>query len=128
MQIDVFHKLAFESSRNVTKAYSHSFSLAIKLLEPSLREGIYSIYGFVRLADEIVDSFHAHDKEFLLNRFQEDVYLAMKNGISLNPVLHSFQMTARKYSIGTDLVDIFLASMRKDLVQSVYTPSAYLEY
>ena len=128
MQIELFHKVAFESSRNVTKAYSNSFSLAIKMLAPSLRDGIYSVYAFVRLADEIVDSFHDHDKKFLLDRFEEDVYLALENKISLNPVLHSFQLTARKYNIGIDLIDAFLESMRKDLVQSTYSKSEYLEY
>ena len=98
------------------------------MLAPSLRDGIYSVYGFVRLADEIVDSFHDHDKEFLLDRFEEDVHLALKHKISLNPVLQSFQMTARRYNIGTDLIDAFLASMRKDLVQANYSKTEYLEY
>ena len=128
MQIDLFHKVAFESSRKVTKAYSNSFSLAIKMLAPSLRDGIYSVYAFVRLADEIVDSFHDHDKKFLLDRFEEDVYLALQNKISLNPVIHSFQITARRYNIGIDLIDAFLESMRKDLVQTTYSKSEYMEY
>ena len=95
----LFDTISFECSRNVTRRYSTSFSTAVQLLAPSIRQDIYNIYGFVRLADEIVDSFHDYDKEALFALFETDLELALKNKISLNPVLNAFQHTVFKYDI-----------------------------
>ncbi len=126
--IKTFHALSREFSKNVTKSYSTSFSLAIKLLAPSIRQDIYNIYGFVRLADEIVDTFHDFPKEKLLNSFEEELHQALANGISLNPALNSFQFTARKYSIGPDLINAFMKSMRRDLTKETYSSEEYKDY
>jgi phytoene synthase len=123
-----YHNASFATSREVTRTYSTSFALAIRLLSPSIRDAIRSVYGFVRLADEIVDSFHGYDREALLDQCVADVYRALDDGISLNPVLHSFQLTAHRYGIGRDLVDAFLDSMRKDLTQSAYDRKEYEAY
>ncbi len=128
MSIELFHKISFESSRTVTRAYSNSFSLAVSMLPGGIREGIYSIYGFVRLADEIVDTFHGYDKEHLLGKFEWDVYQALEDGISLNPIIHSFQKTFNKYNIDRSLLDAFLKSMRKDLQQTEYNRNDFDEY
>jgi 15-cis-phytoene synthase len=125
----LFDNVSFKCSKQVTKSYSTSFSLAVKMLSPSIREAIYSIYGFVRFADEIVDSFHKFDKENLLNDFEKDYYKALKYGISLNPILNSFQQTVLKYNITDDLVQAFLKSMKMDLVKSKYeTKEEYEDY
>jgi phytoene synthase len=127
-QLDLFHHLSGEYSRSLTKKYSTSFSLAIKLLAPSIRQDIYNIYGFVRIADEIVDTFHDYPKEYLLNRLEEDVYHAITTGISVHPALNSFQKTVRKYNIPKSLIDDFLASMRRDLYKQSYTDEEYRTY
>ena len=125
----LFDQVSFEASRNVTKKYSTSFSMAVKMLSPSIRPAIYSIYGFVRFADEIVDTFHQYDKDQLLNDFENEYDKALKHGISLNPILNSFQQTVRKYNITDDMVRAFLKSMRADLTKSVYhTREEYKEY
>ena len=125
----LFDQVSFETSRNVTKKYSSSFSMAVKMLSPSIRSAIYSIYGFVRFADEIVDTFHQYDKDQLLNDFENEYDKAFKHGISLNPILNSFQQTVRKYNITDDMVRAFLKSMRADLTKSVYhTREEYKEY
>ena len=125
----LFDQISFETSRNVTKKYSTSFSMAVKMLSPSIRSAIYSIYGFVRFADEIVDTFHQYDKDQLLNDFENEYDKALKHGISLNPILNSFQQTVRKYNITDDMVRAFLKSMRADLTKSVYhTREEYKEY
>ena len=125
----LFDQISFETSRNVTKKYSTSFSMAVKMLSPSIRSAIYSIYGFVRFADEIVDTFHQYDKDQLLNDFENEYDKAFKHGISLNPILNSFQQTVRKYNITDDMVRAFLKSMRADLTKSVYhTREEYKEY
>lgn len=116
----LFDDVSFKCSKLVTKNYSTSFSLAVKMLSPSIRDAIYSIYGFVRFADEIVDSFHNFDKENLINDFENEYYKAQKSGISLNPILNSFQQTVRKYNIQDDLVQAFLRSMKLDLIKSDY--------
>jgi len=128
MNIELYNKVSLENSKRLTKAYSSSFSIAIRLLAPSLREGIYGIYGFVRLADEIVDTFHNYNRQVLLDDFEREVNHALENKISLNPVLQSFQLTFHKYNIGRDLVDAFLKSMRQDLHKSSYTKEEYLSY
>ncbi|TDO69833.1 phytoene/squalene synthetase [Flavobacterium chryseum] len=125
----LFDTVSFKCSKLVTKNYSTSFSLAVKMLSPSIRDAIYSIYGFVRFADEIVDSFHDYDKENLINDFEKEHYKAMQAGISLNPILNSFQHTVKEYNITDDLVQAFLKSMKLDLVKSTYnTQSEYEDY
>lgn len=125
----IFDKVSFECSRNVTKSYSTSFSTAVNMLAPSIRQDIYNVYGFVRFADEIVDSFHDYDKESLFALFENDLALALKNKISLNPVLNSFQHTVTKYNIPMDLIDAFMKSMKLDLTKTEYkTTEEYEEY
>lgn len=116
----LFDTVSFDCSKLVTKAYSTSFSLATKMLYKPIRNDIYNIYGFVRLADEIVDSFHDYDKEALFDLFLNELELALKNKISLNPILNSFQYTFHKYNLDKDLVDAFMNSMRLDLHKSKY--------
>lgn len=116
----LFDTVSYDCSKLVTKTYSTSFSLATKMLYKSIRSDIYNIYGFVRFADEIVDSFHDYDKKELFEHFSNDLELALKNKISLNPILNSFQDTFHKYNIDKDLVDAFMASMRLDLHKSKY--------
>lgn len=116
----LFDQVSHECSRSVTKKYSTSFSMAVKMLAPSIRQSIYDIYGFVRFADEIVDTFHDYDKGQLLDEFEFAYYKAMERGISMNPVLNAFQATVRKYDIDDSLVKAFLASMRSDLHKSDY--------
>ena len=125
----LFDETSFKCSKIVTRKYSTSFSLAVYMLSPKIREAIYSIYAFVRFADEIVDSFHTHDKEFLLNEFEADYYKAHKNNISLNPILNAFQHTVKKYNITDDLIQSFLKSMKADLNKETYnTVEEYNEY
>lgn len=116
----LFDEVSFKCSKLVTKNYSTSFSLAVYMLAPSIRDAIYSIYGFVRFADEIVDSFHGYDKENLINDFELEYYKAMKSGISLNPILNSFQQTVKEYNITDDMIQSFLKSMKLDLIKSDY--------
>ena len=125
----LFDKVSYNCSKLVTETYSTSFSLATKMLAPSIRPDIYNIYGFVRFADEIVDTFHEYDKEELLNKFQVDLDAALKDKISLNPILNSFQHTYHKYDIPYHLVSSFMKSMRMDLTKSAYkTIEEYNEY
>jgi len=128
MKKQLFDDVSINCSKLVTKAYSTSFSLAVKMLAPSIRNAIYSVYGFVRFADEIVDSFHGFDKEKLINDFEADYYRAYADGISLNPILNSFQTTVKQYNIDDDLVQAFLRSMKLDLYKSEYTKEEYEEY
>ncbi|MGB1042427.1 MAG: phytoene/squalene synthase family protein [Tenacibaculum sp.] len=116
----LFDEVSFASSKLVTQKYSTSFSLATKMLSPKIRSAIYNIYGFVRFADEIVDSFHEYDKEALLQKFENDYYQAKKDGISLNPILNAFMQTVHKYDITDDLVQAFLKSMKADLHKTEY--------
>lgn len=125
----IFDTVSYQSSKLVTKTYSTSFSLATKMLCKSIRNEIYNIYGFVRFADEIVDSFHDYNKEELFNKFYEDLEHALKNKISLNPILNAFQHTYHKYGIDRALVDAFMDSMRLDLHKSKYlTEEEYKKY
>jgi phytoene/squalene synthetase len=125
----LFDDVSFKCSKLVTKNYSTSFSLAVYMLSPIIRDAIYSIYGFVRFADEIVDSFHGFDKEELINDFEKEYYKSFNSGISLNPILNSFQQTVKKYNITDDLIQAFLKSMKLDLVKSDYNSKAeYDEY
>ncbi|KAA5824400.1 phytoene/squalene synthase family protein [Algibacter amylolyticus] len=125
----LFDTVSYSSSKLVTKTYSTSFSLATKMLYKSIRADIYNIYGFVRFADEIVDSFHDYDKELLFNKFSEDLESALTHKISLNPILNSFQHTFHKYNIDKSFVDAFMKSMRLDLHKSNYlTENEYKDY
>lgn len=126
--IELFHESSFVCSRKVTEMYSTSFTLGIKALHPDFRDAIFGIYGFVRFADEIVDTFHQYDKQLLLDRFREDTYRAIKEGISLNPILHAFQLTVHKYQIERPLIDAFLHSMEMDLSFTNYKQEHYEEY
>lgn len=118
--MQLFDKTAFKISKIVTENYSTSFSAATALLDKNHREAIYSIYGFVRFADEIVDTFHAWNKELLLEKFEQDLNHALETGISLNPVLHSFQLTVTKFKIPHEYIEAFLSSMKSDLNKTVY--------
>jgi phytoene synthase len=125
----LFDQVSNECSIKVIKKYSTSFSSAVKMLAPSIRQDIYNIYGFVRFADEIVDSFHDYDKEFLFDRFQKDLNFALDQKISLNPILNSFQYTVNKYNIPKKLITSFMKSMKMDLYKSEYkTNEEYNEY
>jgi phytoene synthase len=126
--MQLFHEVSNECSRITTRRYSTSFSSAIKLLHKSLRQHIYNIYGFVRFADEIVDTFHAYNKKTLLNEFKEETYEAIERKISLNPILHSFQQTVHLYNIDIRLIDTFFYSMELDLSKKQYDKTAYTQY
>ncbi len=117
----LFDEVSYSCSRLVTNKYSTSFSLATKMLAPEIRSAIYNIYGFVRFADEIVDSFHDFNKEYLLNQFELDYYSALEDGISLNPIINSFIHTVKRYDIDNELVASFLNSMKADLYKEEYT-------
>jgi len=125
----LFDTVSQDCSRLVTNAYSTSFSLATKMLDASIRNHIYNIYGFVRFADEIVDSFHNHNKKYLLDNFEADLFTSIKDKISLNPILNSFQLTVNTFKIDHDLIKTFMKSMRLDLEKSTYkTQAEYEEY
>jgi|TARA_B110000444_G_scaffold53689_1_gene49698 phytoene/squalene synthetase len=126
--IELYHKTSFGISRLITRAYSTSFSLGILGLDKKYRASIYNIYGFVRLADEIVDSFHGFDKKTLLKRFWKETRLSIKEGISVNPVLHSFQQTVNQYKIDESLIETFLTSMEMDLEDRHYEQEDYEKY
>ncbi|HEX2534448.1 MAG TPA: phytoene/squalene synthase family protein [Chitinophagaceae bacterium] len=128
MTVALYDKTSTDCSRAVTLNYSTSFSSAIKLLHADLRAPIFHIYGFVRLADEIVDTFHGHDKEALLRQFREQTDDAIDRGISLNPVLHSFQQTVATYGIDRELINAFFRSMESDLTRNAYDRQGYEEY
>ncbi|HPW97367.1 MAG TPA: phytoene/squalene synthase family protein [Flavobacterium sp.] len=125
----IFDTVSFDCSRHVTKSYSTSFSAAVKMLSPKIRQDIYNIYGFVRFADEIVDSFHEYNKEELFLLFEKDLSEALKNKISLNPILNSFQHTVHKYKIPHTMIAAFMKSMKLDLHKSTYNSfEEYNEY
>ncbi|HUH18407.1 phytoene/squalene synthase family protein [Albibacterium sp.] len=124
----LFDELSYSVSKITTKKYSTSFSLGILALKPSIRSAIYAIYGYVRLADEIVDSFHGYDKEKLLNRLKQETENALQEGISLNPILQSFQETVNRYKIDKSLIEQFLHSMEMDLQKIDYNSELYEEY
>ena len=126
--MDLFHEVCRECSQRTTERYSTSFSSAIRLLHKDLRTPIYNIYGFVRFADEIVDTFHEYDKPTLLAEFREDTWKAIERGISTNPILHSFQETVNEYHIGHDLIEAFFRSMEFDLDRKAYDSKGYKEY
>lgn len=124
----LFDELSAECSRMTTKKYSTSFSLGIQFLQKRRQPPVYAIYGFVRLADEIVDSFHGYDKVSLLSSFCTETYAAIENRISLNPVLNSFQQVVHQYEIPDELIKSFLHSMQMDLAKKLYNEDEYREY
>jgi 15-cis-phytoene synthase len=124
----LFHRVSQHCSRITTEEYSTSFASAIRLLHKDLRGPVYNIYGFVRFADEIVDTFHDYDKPALLAKFREETFAAITQRLSLNPILHSFQMTVNKYKIGSDLIEAFFRSMEMDLHRQEYDRANYETY
>lgn len=124
----LYDKTCVECSQLITNRYSTSFSMGIKVFDKKFRAPIYAIYGFVRFADEIVDTFHDYPKAELLERFRQDTYIAINEGISLNPVLHSFQEVVHQYNIDRHLIEAFLKSMEMDLHFQNYEDSLYKEY
>jgi phytoene/squalene synthetase len=126
--IELFDQTTLECSRLITQRYSTSFTLGIKTLDKKFHLPIYAVYGFVRYADEIVDTFHDQDKASLLARFKKDTYEAIEAKLSLNPVLHAFQLIVNQYQIDLDLIEAFLHSMEMDLDYQLYDDSKYLEY
>ena len=123
--LSLYHKTCNELSERVTENYSTSFSLGIKAFAPSYRPSIYAIYGFVRFADEIVDTFYDQDQESLMLEFRADTYKAIDRGLSLNPILHAFQLVVNSYNIERDLIDAFLDSMAMDLDKTAYERDSY---
>lgn len=128
LPMQLYRSTCMECSKLITQNYSTSFSLGIKTLSKKYHESIYAIYGFVRYADEIVDTFHNYDKAALLDQFRQDTYEAIAKGISLNPVLHSFQAVVNEYNIEQELIDAFLHSMEMDLHDQNYNQALYHEY
>lgn len=126
--MEEYHNTAFSISRLVTNSYSTSFSLGIRLFEKKYRNAIYAIYGYVRLADEIVDSFHGFDRAALLKKFRSDTFEAINTGISTNPVIHAFQEVVRKYKIDHQYICAFLDSMEMDLTNTYYRKKVYDQY
>ncbi len=126
--MNLFHELSQDCSRITTEKYSTSFSSAIKLLHKDLRAPIFNVYVFVSFADEIVDTFHQYDKEVLLSEFKQATYEAIDRGISLNPILQSFQLTVNSFNISRELIDAFLYSMELDLGKRQYDKAGYEEY
>ncbi len=124
----LFDKISHNTSKMVTRHYSTSFSLGIRFLHKTFHQPIYNIYGFVRLADEIVDSFHDFDKATLLDEFTQETFLSIERKISLNPILNSFQETVNEFNIDHALINAFLRSMKMDLDKKEYTEEGYKEY
>lgn len=124
----LFDEYCLEASKKVTKRYSTSFYAGVSFLDKSIRDDVHAIYGFVRFADEIVDTFHDYDKKTLLHEFKRDTYLALERKISMNPILNSFQATVNKYQINHELIEQFLHSMEMDLTPQDYDDSKYEEY
>lgn len=124
----IFDEISLATSIGITKKYSTSFSIGILCLDKSIRNAIYQIYGFVRVADEIVDSFHGYDKKTLLNEFEEETYKSIERKISTNPVLNSFQAVVNKYNIDHKLIESFLYSMRMDLEAKIHNKDSYDTY
>ncbi len=126
--MQLFHAVSERCSKVTTENYSTSFSSAIKLLHYDLRQPVYNIYGFVRFADEIVDTFHTHDKATLLSQYKDETYEAINRKLSLNPILHSFQLTVNEYGIDISLIEAFFKSMEMDLGKTQYDSEGYNEY
>ena len=128
MSIKLFDETSIAMSRKLALNYSTSFSLGIRLLSKESRWAVFAIYGLVRVADEIVDTFHGYNKEKMLSDFKAQTYLAMEEGISTNPVLHAFQLAANQFGIGKELIEPFFQSMEEDLDTSTHSLASYSEY
>jgi len=126
--MDIYRKNNLDCSRITTWNYSTSFSLGVRVLSPKYREGIYSIYGFVRYADEIVDTFFDQDQRLIFEEFRNETYKAIERKFSINPIIDSFQMAVNKYGIDRELIDAFLLSMEMDLSNEVYSPELLKSY
>ena len=126
--VQLFNELSYSCSKATTEKYSTSFNSAVNLLHKSMQRPIHNIYGFVRFADEIVDSFHQYNKEELLAEFKKETYAAIERGISLNPILNSFQLTVVEYQISTNLINAFFKSMEMDLKKASYNDNEYSDY
>ncbi|GAB3333021.1 phytoene/squalene synthase family protein [Larkinella ripae] len=126
--IELFNRTAVECSKLITEHYSTSFTLGIKTLDRKFHFPIYAVYGFVRYADEIVDTFYEYDQKYLLDKFKADTDEALRDGISLNPILHAFQWVVKEYGIERKLIDAFLRSMEMDLYVNEYNQNRYQEY
>jgi phytoene/squalene synthetase len=126
--MDLYRKNNLDCSRITTRNYSTSFSLGVRVLSSNYRDGIYSIYGFVRYADEIVDTFFDQDQRAIFDEFRHETYKAIERGFSINPIIDSFQMAVRKYHIDHELIEAFLVSMEMDLSQEVYSPELLKRY
>jgi phytoene synthase len=125
---ELFNKASIRCSRAITRSYSTSFTLAISCLDKEIRDPIHSVYGFVRFADEIVDTFRGVNNKILLERFKEDTHRAIEDKISMNPILNSFQRTVHQYNIEANLYDTFLRSMEMDLTKTHYDQNGIQEY
>lgn len=125
--MDLYTKLSFDLSRQLTNSYSTSFGLSSRLFSREIRRHIYAIYGLVRIADEIVDTYKGDDQKLILNNLEDQIYSSMNSGYSSNPIVHSFVVTAKKFGIDRDLIEPFFESMRKD-IGNAYKPSDYKEY
>lgn len=128
MNLELFHEVSHQCSQAVTQRYSTSFSSAIRMLHPDLQQPVFDIYGFVRFADEIVDTFHMFDKAQLLEQFRQETFQSIRAGISLNPILNSFQLTVNRYSIDEKLIEAFFRSMEMDLDKSSYNREGFDDY
>jgi 15-cis-phytoene synthase len=126
--ISLYNQFALSSSRKITHLYSTSFTLGIKMLHKDLHDPIYSIYGLVRLADEIVDTFHEFDKKSMLDQFRAETFRAIEQGISTNPIIHAYQMVVKQYNIDNHLTEAFFNSMEMDLHKIDYNHANYNEY
>jgi len=126
--MDIYRKNNLDCSKITTRNYSTSFSMGVRLLNLKYREGIYSIYGFVRYADEIVDTFFDQDQRTIFEEFRQETFKAIERGFSINPIIDSFQMAVRKYHIDRELIEAFLLSMEMDLNHDVYTPELLKKY
>jgi len=128
MTLEHYTRTSYKLSKKLTVAYSTSFSWGIRVFKPEYRDPIFAIYGFVRVADEIVDTFHSHDKEYLLNKFTDDTWEAINTGISTNPILQAFQKVVNEYNIDRNLITAFLESMEMDITRSSYNRENYDKY
>jgi len=126
--MDLYRKNNLDCSKITTRNYSTSFSLGVRVLSPKYRKGIYSIYGFVRFADEIVDTFFDQDQRTIFEEFRLETFKAIDRGFSINPIIDSFQMAVHKYKIDKELIDAFLISMEMDLNHEVYSPELLQKY
>lgn len=124
----IFDRISKQSSKLTTQTYSTSFSMGIRVFSKKFHDPIYAIYGFVRFGDEIVDSFHGFDKKRLLHKFRDDTFEAIADGISLNPILNSFQWVVNKYNINPELIHLFLRSMEMDLDQQEHDQESFEQY